>query len=321
MTTRAPKFGSYRSTDVNETTAFYRELGTQISIDTPPDAPPFIYHVDHVQLSSLQMAVFWRTADMALHSEFDAYTIAGATAGHASFEQRRSHVVTSPTTAIVHDPHAGPLVSHISAGSRLFTVVIDRRALVAHLEALLDRPVSTTIRLAPSIDLTTSAGDGWNRQFHLLASGVHNRDNPLYQPMIAEPLCHALLSGLLLACDHPYRDALNRPATPSRPRIVKHAIDAMHAHPEHPYTTATLASLAGTSERTLQEGFRRHVGVTPMAYLRQVRLARAHDDLLAARVSTVAEAAHRWGFTHLGRFAAIYRARYGVTPTTTLHLS
>jgi len=55
-----------------------------------------------------------------------------------------------------------------------------------------------------------------------------------------------------------------------------------------------------------------------MAYLRHVRLARAHHDLRHGDVHTVAEAAHRWGFTHLGRFAVLYQARYGAAPSETL---
>jgi AraC-like DNA-binding protein len=35
--------------------------------------------------------------------------------------------------------------------------------------------------------------------------------------------------------------------------------------------------------------------------------------------TTVTDVAHRWGFDHLGRFAASYRARYHTTPSQTLH--
>jgi len=46
-----------------------------------------------------------------------------------------------------------------------------------------------------------------------------------------------------------------------------------------------------------------------------------HEDLTGgdrAHRPTVAEVAYRWGFTHLGRFAHDYRARYGEAPSTTL---
>ena len=62
------------------------------------------------------------------------------------------------------------------------------------------------------------------------------------------------------------------------------------------------------------------MGISPMGYLREVRLARAHDDLRRARPdeTTVARIANKWGFTSHGRFATAYRARFGIHPAGTL---
>lgn len=94
----------------------------------------------------------------------------------------------------------------------------------------------------------------------------------------------------------------------------------MEADPAHPFSVQELAAVAEVSVRSLQAAFRRHTGTTPLAYLRDLRLARAHEDLRRAGPgrATVAMVAHRWGFTHLSRFAAEYRKRYGVPPSTTL---
>jgi AraC-like DNA-binding protein len=85
-------------------------------------------------------------------------------------------------------------------------------------------------------------------------------------------------------------------------------------------TTSTLAKPCHVSVRTLQEGFQRHLSMSPMAYVRVVRLRRAHRDLRSAHPShsTVASIAHRWGFTHLGRFAAAHKPTYGQTPLQAL---
>lgn len=74
------------------------------------------------------------------------------------------------------------------------------------------------------------------------------------------------------------------------------------------------------SLRTLQEAFRSHVGMSPMAYVYDVRLQRAHDQLRvsAPGSTTVSAVAHRWGFVHLGRFARRYRERFGEAPSHTL---
>jgi transcriptional regulator GlxA family with amidase domain len=90
----------------------------------------------------------------------------------------------------------------------------------------------------------------------------------------------------------------------------------IEARPHLPLTTSTLAMHCHVSVRTLQQGFQRHLGMSPMAYVRVVRLRHAHRDLRSADPAhhTVAAIAHRWGFTNLSRFAATHKTRYGHTP-------
>ena len=69
--------------------------------------------------------------------------------------------------------------------------------------------------------------------------------------------------------------------------------------------------------RTLLKHFREFHGVSPMRYVRNHRLQRAREDLLGAGALAVSEVALHWGFTHLGRFAAEYRRRFGESPSST----
>ena len=57
-----------------------------------------------------------------------------------------------------------------------------------------------------------------------------------------------------------------------------------------------------------------------MAYLRRQRLERVREELLVAAPGAVnvTEVATRWGFTHLSRFAASYRAAFSENPSDTL---
>lgn len=85
-------------------------------------------------------------------------------------------------------------------------------------------------------------------------------------------------------------------------------------------TTAELARRCHVGVSTLLEGFQRHLGMPPMAYLRSVRLARAHAELRAADPAreTVGAIARRWGFTNLTCFAGQHREAYGELPHETL---
>jgi transcriptional regulator GlxA family with amidase domain len=81
-----------------------------------------------------------------------------------------------------------------------------------------------------------------------------------------------------------------------------------------------LAHHVHVSVRALQEGLRRSLDTTPMRYLREVRLRKVHEELLAATsdVTTVGAIVYGWGILNQGRFAGSYRAKFGETPADTL---
>lgn len=139
-------------------------------------------------------------------------------------------------------------------------------------------------------------------------------------PYIASYMYHVITAGLML-CLAASRELVTSPQLRAvRPALIRRVTNDIHARPEHPFTVTDLAALGNVSVRTLQEGFRRYMGVTPMQYLRQVRLARAHDLLRRGTdgTVTVAAVAHQCGFTHLGRFSQAYRNAYGRSPSQTL---
>jgi AraC-like DNA-binding protein len=105
------------------------------------------------------------------------------------------------------------------------------------------------------------------------------------------------------------------------PVALRRAVAFMEAHADQPLAVSRIAGAAGVGPRALQQAFRQHLGSTPLAYLRRIRLERVHHDLLGADPAdggTVEGIARRWGFADPGRFAGYYRTAYGVSPKTTL---
>jgi transcriptional regulator GlxA family with amidase domain len=193
--------------------------------------------------------------------------------------------------------------------------------LESHLAALLDAPVPGPLRLAPTLDLSSAAGASWLSLLRLVAAESARSGGLLHHPVLGARLREDLITGLLLAADHPYREALHRPRPVlAAPRTVRKVVEVMRAEPARAYTVVQLARIAGVSPRSLQMSFRRYLGQTPLSYLRDLRLDLSREQLIAADParSTVSEIAYRAGFTHPGRFAAAYRDRYGVAPSDTL---
>lgn len=103
----------------------------------------------------------------------------------------------------------------------------------------------------------------------------------------------------------------------AHPRTVRRAVTFIEDNAAKDITVADIARAARVSIRAIQLAFRRHLDMTPMAYLRRVRLSCADADLRAAN-GTVTMIAARWGYARPGVFAAHYRAAYGVSPSQTL---
>lgn len=222
--------------------------------------------------------------------------------------------------ALVFDPARNIRIDAWSGDCQALTVKIDKTAVLRQLEVLLGRPVRRPPRFGPCMDVSRGPGLSWVR---LALWSLLERDVPLgllSHPMIRGRLEQTLLEGILLATDHTFRAALEAPPPPMRPASVKRVMDAVQELPAEPYDANRLAAIAQVSLRTLQEAFRRHVGMSPMAYVQEVRLQRVHRQLRAAApgTTTVTDVAHAWGFVHLGRFARRYREHYGESPSQTL---
>ncbi len=261
-------------------------------------------------------------ADIALGYENPAaYQVGVPLGGRLVARQGGRPIVGEGTRAPVFRVGEDVTLDHWGADCRQLGVKIDRHLLEGKLQTLLDAPLRTPIMLPAELDIASGAGRSWAATVRMVAAEFGNDTGLLAHPLIVARLHDLLTVGLLLAVGHPHHEQLTRGGRAYRPVSVRRAVDAIHAHPEHPFTIGTLAGAADVSARTLQAAFQRYLGTTPMGYLRRVRLDRAHQDLLAADPAdtTVADVAHRWGFMHLGRFAAAYRAEFRTTPSRTLH--
>jgi transcriptional regulator GlxA family with amidase domain len=113
-----------------------------------------------------------------------------------------------------------------------------------------------------------------------------------------------------------------RDRTDATPTTLRRAIAFIEARAGDDIGLAGIAGAALVTPRAVQIAFRRYRDTTPMAYLRRVRLDRAHEQLRAAapgRGASVTTVAARWGFASPSRFTAHYRAVYGELPSHTLH--
>ncbi|TCK27593.1 AraC family transcriptional regulator [Pseudonocardia endophytica] len=229
-------------------------------------------------------------------------------------------IVSDTRTAAVFNPTGRTVLDRWSAGTTQLCLKVDSDTVQQELARRLERPLATQARFRLAMDLTSPVGRTWLHAVQLLADELDVPGGLAAQPLLAQEVRRLIVGGLLWGQAHSYSEELRIQAPPPRPRTVKLAVEAIDASPEYPWTVGELAAAAGVGIRALEDGFRRYLGETPLAYLRGVRLDLVRVELAAAgpREVAVGDVAYRWGFSHLGRFAQAYSRRFGETPSTTL---
>jgi AraC-like DNA-binding protein len=300
------------------TTAFYPH---RLSVLGPSNSFGLTQRV--TRMGPITVGEITYDTDVALN--FDetraSYHVCVPLKGWLESRHRGQQLTSTPALAAIYRPDAEIAATRWPAGSRHLAVKIDQVAVDRALEILVDGPLDSPIAFDAALPLTAGAAQDWVRLMLMVHRQLDYPDSLIRNPLVWDPLVESLIHGLLLVADHPYRQVLAAPASPGRPAAVRDAMDLIAAGPHLPLTTSVLAKQCYVSVRTLQEGFQRHLGMSPMTYLRVVRLRSAHRDLRSADPAhtTVARIAHRWGFTHLGRFAAAHQRMYGQTPLQALH--
>ena len=246
-------------------------------------------------------------------AELDCYQVNVPLSGRLLSRQGTGEArLITPGQAVVYQPRSGPVEDRWSADCRAIGVKIQPDLLHRTLGTTLGATLGHDAVLGGPPELLAS----WCRLVRWLHADASHTAGLASHPLMGEQVQEAVVAGLLAVVNDRHRERLDS-VRPAPPRAIRRVIDAVQAHPEEPYTLGSLARIAGLSPRAVQLGFRRHIGTTPMGFVRDVRLGRAHEELSSAEPSsvTVAAVAHRWGFVHLGRFARLYRDRYGVPPS------
>jgi AraC-like DNA-binding protein len=178
-----------------------------------------------------------------------------------------------------------------------------------------------TVHIDFARPITPAAGRHWSQTIRHVEQVVSTSPLLSAAPLARRELGWLVNSAVLACFPNSTLDAESASYAGDTPQPLRRALAFMEEHAGDPITLSDIAVAARLSPRGLQAAFRRHFDTTPLAYLRSVRMERAHRDLQSAEAGdglSVAALAARWGFTHLGRFAIEYRRRFGTYPSQTL---
>ncbi|WP_233858325.1 AraC family transcriptional regulator [Paraburkholderia sp. HD33-4] len=197
---------------------------------------------------------------------------------------------------------------------------IEREAIEHHCARHFGTEERRVVEFEPAFDLTSPSSRCLLPLLPLLGSALSDPAHPLRHPLAYEQFVSTVLNALVYGQANTARDGVRSSRAPLAPFYVKRVEEYILTHLHEPLTIERLAEYSGVSASALFSGFRNCHGVSPMAWVRQLRLERVRDELRGATVEpvSVTDVALKWGFAHLGRFAMEYKRAFGESPSVSL---
>lgn len=195
---------------------------------------------------------------------------------------------------------------------------IEPQRLVRTLSRLIDRPIDPPLRMTASASPNPAAA-AHHRLFEFVVRELDRTDAPLPELVLTE-LEQTLVLSFLSCNPHSYSHLLgDSPARCAAPWQARLAEQYIEQHWDQPMTIEALALATNASVRSLFYSIRKSRGVSPMVFLRQVRLRHAREMLVNAEPgASVTSVAYACGFSNLGHFARYYHAAFGEHPSASL---
>lgn len=296
--------------------------GAYAPVRVHTQSPGFDLQVRGVSLDGLQVFGTRSRSGVVFESEssFDGYSLSSTRTGHQAVETFASDRLASVAGESLLLDSLGVTRVSFSEGLLFRGVAIGSEALHRYMAERVPGPVGRRLVFNPTqqahratLQAVEALGD---TLLQAQESGAALLQAPLALCSLRNSILHLLLTGV----PHNYSERLQhqRQRLPA-PRHVLRAMAYMQHNAGRPITMSEVAAAAAVSVRALQQGFQHFRATTPTDYLRDLRLQQVRRELLDPQApGSVSSIALRWGFAHLGLFAARYKARYGEAPSATL---
>lgn len=243
------------------------------------------------------------------------YLIQMPVSGIAEIQTDTECIQSNSTVASVLNPTAR-LRMRWSGDCDQLVLRIEREALELACSHHLGHPLRAPLTFKG--DLPWVSDPVWSNLVQYLARLLQESPDAPAQPLICRQLEQLVINTLLSIQPHNYFDEFHQTDRKLAPRHVKKVEEFIEAHADQPLTPAGLAEYAGVSVRTLYAGFHDFRHLSPMEYLRSVRLQKTRSALQSPCDNrSVTDIALSWGFTHMGRFSQDYRKAFGERPSET----
>lgn len=238
--------------------------------------------------------------------------------GTARVNQGKHQFSTSPGSFCMLNPNRH-LKIDLSEDFEQLTLKICGDAMRRALLQLTHREIKDPLEFAPTAYPINGKAASFAHLVKTVCIDAQSPEQGFNHPTVCRHLEDAMVNLLLTEFTHNYSSMMATSLQTLVPYFLKRAEEYINANLTEPISVVDVATVTGTSVRSLQNAFRQYRQTTLTAYLRNQRLHSVRQNLLSAAANglTVTEVALAHGFTHLSKFSHYYKTLFGESPSQT----
>ncbi|WP_232494488.1 AraC family transcriptional regulator [Novosphingobium kaempferiae] len=318
-TARPPAVSDFRSRNADEIVDYVGRSLAPHGMDMPhPEAMDL--KLRSFQIAQAHLVDIAYGADVAIEAiDLDSHFLI-----HAAMQGRTSvwgdgveHFI-QPDNLYISCPGQGTRI-RMTRECRHLTVRIASCAFEDYLTRCMHIPASRPVRFRAGSESGRELPQVWRNLLSHIITQLEIAPALMASPQTQRQYATVMVDLLLNHYPNSYSDQLSLHGNDITPWHVRRARDIIHGALEDTISVTDLAMQVGVSVRSLQNGFRQFLGLTPVEYVRRHRLEQLHTALSTGDPqSSITVKMLDCGITNFGRYAQYYRKQYGCSPSETL---
>lgn len=244
------------------------------------------------------------------------YSLSLPLSGEQELQLAHRNIVSNSKMGIILNPQQ-ELQLNIAGDCKKLHIAIPKEKLEQVLKGLIYQDLNQELIFDPQMQIDHLQISQWWQQIQFFLEDI-NLLGASHLHYFHQEMESLLIKKLLFIQPHNYSEQLKNSLGQNLPRELQCALQFIQQNSKLPIGLQDICDFSHSSATKLNLLFNKHFHVSPMQYLKQIRLKNVFHDLTQNPQNNITEIAMEHGFNHLGHFSRDYQLLFNEKPSQTI---
>lgn len=245
------------------------------------------------------------------------YSLSLPLAGEQELQLTHSNnILSNSNIGLIINPQE-ELQLNIAGNCKKLHIAIPKEKLEQVLKGLICQDLKQEIVFDPQMQMDTLQISQWWQQIRFFLDDI-NLSGASHLHYFYQEMESLLIKKLLFIQPHNYSAQLQNNLGQNLPKELQFALQFIQQNSKLPIGLQDICDFSHSSATKINLLFNKHFQISPIQYLKQIRLKNVFQELTQNPQNNIADIALEHGFNHLGHFSRDYQLLFNEKPSQTI---